>query len=66
MRTVLRRSGQWLKYFDMTGKQIRITFKDEIQTGKVAGIDDDGALLMIDSGGALRRIFAGDASIVKE
>lgn len=58
--------AQWLKFFDMTGKRIRITFKDEIQTGKVEGIDDDGALLIIDSGGSLRRIFAGDASIIKE
>ena len=58
--------AEWLKYFDMAGKDIRITFKDEIQTGKVAGIDDDGALLVTDSGGALRRILAGDASIVKE
>jgi BirA family transcriptional regulator, biotin operon repressor / biotin---[acetyl-CoA-carboxylase] ligase len=58
--------AQWLKYFDMMGKEIRITFKDEIQTGKVAGIDDGGALLIVDAGGTLRRIFAGDASVLKE
>jgi len=58
--------SQWLKYFDMTGKQISVTFKDEVQTGKVAGIDDDGTLLIIDAGGTVRRIYAGDASVVKE
>jgi BirA family biotin operon repressor/biotin-[acetyl-CoA-carboxylase] ligase len=58
--------SQWLKYFDLTGKLISVTFKDEVQTGKVAGIDDDGALLIIDAEGAVRHIFAGDASVVKE
>jgi len=57
---------QWLKFFGMTGKRINVAFKDQIETGRVAGIDHDGALLIIDESGAERRIYAGDATIVKE
>jgi biotin-(acetyl-CoA carboxylase) ligase len=36
-----------------------------VQEGAFAGIDPDGALLITDEQGAVQRIMAGDASIMK-
>jgi BirA family transcriptional regulator, biotin operon repressor / biotin---[acetyl-CoA-carboxylase] ligase len=57
---------EWLSRSDMTGKRVRILFRDEVQEGVVEGIDRDGALLIADGQGNVRRITAGDATIVKE
>lgn len=56
----------WLEHTDMVGKIIRVAFKEDIKSGKVAGIDHDGALLLTNERGESIRIIAGDASIVKE
>lgn len=56
----------WLLWSEMAGKRVRILFRDEAQEGIVAGIDRDGALLISDGRGELRRITAGDATILKE
>jgi len=58
--------GLWLDRTDMVGKIIRVAFQDDIQEGKVAGIDRDGALLLENDGGETVRIIAGDASIIKQ
>jgi len=55
----------WLARSEMEGKRVRVHFRDEVQEGVVAGVDHDGALLLTDALGAIRRITAGDASIVK-
>jgi biotin-(acetyl-CoA carboxylase) ligase len=49
----------------MMGSRVRVLFQREVQEGVVAGIDIDGALLLEDKMGAIRRIIAGDASIMK-
>jgi BirA family transcriptional regulator, biotin operon repressor / biotin---[acetyl-CoA-carboxylase] ligase len=54
----------WLLWSEMTGRQVRILFRDEVQEGVVEGIDRDGALL-ISNGREVRRITAGDATILK-
>ncbi|MBA4421748.1 MAG: biotin--[acetyl-CoA-carboxylase] ligase [Syntrophus sp. (in: bacteria)] len=56
---------KWLSRSGMTGRRVRVLFQGEAQEGVVVGIDDDGALLLEDELGAVRRIIAGDASIVK-
>ncbi|MGA2330122.1 MAG: biotin--[acetyl-CoA-carboxylase] ligase [Syntrophales bacterium] len=56
----------WLSYCDMVGKQARVIFKNDIESGKVLGIDDFGALVISDKKGKIRRVIAGDASVVKE
>jgi len=56
----------WLSYCDMVGKQVRVVFKNDIESGKVLGVDDFGALLISDEGGKTKRIIAGDASVLKE
>jgi BirA family biotin operon repressor/biotin-[acetyl-CoA-carboxylase] ligase len=55
----------WLARSGMVGKSVRILFREELQEGRVAGIDRDGALLLTDAAGTLTRITAGDATILK-
>jgi BirA family transcriptional regulator, biotin operon repressor / biotin---[acetyl-CoA-carboxylase] ligase len=55
----------WLSYCDMVGKQARVIFKNDIESGKVLGIDDFGALIISDEKGKTKRVIAGDASVVK-
>lgn len=56
---------RWLARSGMTGSRVRVLFQGEVQEGVVVGIDLDGALLLDDELGAVRRIIAGDASIMK-
>ncbi len=56
---------RWLSLSEMTGSRVRVLFQGELQEGVVVGIDHDGALLLDDELGSVRRIIAGDASIVK-
>jgi BirA family biotin operon repressor/biotin-[acetyl-CoA-carboxylase] ligase len=56
---------RWLARSGMTGSRVRVIFQGEVLEGVVVGIDLDGALLLADELGAVRRIIAGDASIVK-
>ena len=55
----------WLSYCDMVGKQARVIFNNGIESGKVLGIDDFGALVISDKNGKTKRVIAGDASVVK-
>jgi biotin-(acetyl-CoA carboxylase) ligase len=55
----------WLSYCDMVGKLARVIFKNDIESGKVLGIDDFGALIILDERGKTKRVIAGDASVVK-
>lgn len=56
----------WLMYSDMVGKQIQVVFNNNVQAGEVHGIDDFGALIISDENEVIRRVIAGDASIVKD
>jgi len=56
---------QWLSYSGMTGRRVRVLFQGEEREGVVVGIDFDGTLLLDDERGDVRRIIAGDASIMK-
>lgn len=55
----------WLTYSHMVGKHVQVTARGNVQTGEVIGIDDCGALLISDNNGTIRKILAGDASVVK-
>lgn len=57
---------KWLRYCDMIGKPVQIIFKDDIQSGEVMGLAEDGALIIMNGDGKPQRILAGDASIKKE
>lgn len=56
---------RWLSYADIMGKLMQVVFGDEIREGVAVGIDEDGALLLRDETGTVRRILAGDASVMK-
>jgi len=56
----------WLSRTKMVGKNVRILFDTEIKEGVVSGLDEDGALLLAGATGAVERIIAGDATIIKE
>jgi len=56
---------RWLKFARIVGEQIEVIFREEIQGGEVAGLDDSGALLLRGDDGLLRRIIAGDATVKK-
>jgi BirA family biotin operon repressor/biotin-[acetyl-CoA-carboxylase] ligase len=56
---------RWLARSGMTGSRVQVIFHGEVQEGVVVGIDLDGALMLANELGVVRRIIAGDASIVK-
>jgi BirA family biotin operon repressor/biotin-[acetyl-CoA-carboxylase] ligase len=55
-------ASRWESFFRLKGKKVRIEMgssTDQPLWGRAMGIDDDGALLLEDDQGALRRIVAG-------
>jgi len=54
----------WLDRTTMVGRLVKIRFRDETQEGLVWGIDDDGALLLVDGEKTIRRITAGEATVI--
>ena len=56
----------WLARSEMGGRRIRVLFGDQTEEGVVAGIDLDGALLLTGENGTVRRVTAGDATILKD
>jgi BirA family transcriptional regulator, biotin operon repressor / biotin---[acetyl-CoA-carboxylase] ligase len=56
----------WLARSEMNGRFVRIRFGDCLEEGRVTGIDEDGALLIRTENGDLRRVTAGDATLLKD
>jgi BirA family biotin operon repressor/biotin-[acetyl-CoA-carboxylase] ligase len=55
----------WLSYSRMIGKQAQVVFQGDVKTGEVIGIDEYGALILQDEKGKLKRIMAGDATVIR-
>lgn len=55
----------FLAYSDLEGKPIQVVFRDDVQIGVAAGIDEDGSILLKTKDGEIRRVMAGDVSIMK-
>jgi len=51
---------RWQGFFRLQGKKIKVAMLDESLVGKALGIDRDGALLLEDDEGAVKKILAGD------
>lgn len=51
---------RWESYFRLKGKKVRVESSGGAVHGKAVGIDGEGALLLEEEGGEIRRIFAGD------
>jgi BirA family transcriptional regulator, biotin operon repressor / biotin---[acetyl-CoA-carboxylase] ligase len=56
---------EWLQYSFMVGKRIQVDFRGDIQTGEMLGIDEFGALLVSNEEGMIKKIIAGDATVIK-
>lgn len=50
----------WEAFFDLTGKPVAVDVPRGSLRGRVAGLDDDGALLLRLEDGTVERILAGD------
>ncbi len=53
----------WLARAGPIGERLRVHTAVGLVEGMFAGIDDDGALLLLDSGGAIARHTYGDVSL---
>lgn len=52
---------EWRSYAEpMIGRDVRIHCRGETIQGVISGVDDDGALLLLDARGRRKRILAGD------
>lgn len=53
---------QWRDYSCTIGQEVKVIAPDETYTGKALDIDEEG-LLLVDRGGSIDRVIAGDVSI---
>ena len=53
---------KWLQYAELIGKRIEVVFKSDTQRGTVAGLDENGALLLEGETG-VQQVLAGDVYI---
>lgn len=51
---------RWSAYFALRDRHVRVESLDQVIAGRARGIDRDGALLVEDDQGVLRRVVAGD------
>ncbi len=51
---------RWESFFDLRGRRIEVGMAEERLSGIARGIDADGALILEEDSGALRRIIAGE------
>jgi BirA family biotin operon repressor/biotin-[acetyl-CoA-carboxylase] ligase len=58
--------SRWLLFAEMVGRTVRVLFAGQFEEGRVIGIDCDGALLLANPEGGVRRITAGDATVARE
>jgi BirA family biotin operon repressor/biotin-[acetyl-CoA-carboxylase] ligase len=53
-------AGRWESFFELRGRKVRVEMAAQSLSGTARGIDGDGALILEEEGGRLRRIIAGD------
>jgi BirA family transcriptional regulator, biotin operon repressor / biotin---[acetyl-CoA-carboxylase] ligase len=56
---------RWLRLAPMIGKNVQVTYFNEVVTGKALGIDEQGALILLTAQGETIYVTAGDATIFK-
>jgi len=56
---------RWESYFRLKGERVRVELPDQPICGKALGVDADGALLVEEEGGRIRRVLAGDVNPVE-
>lgn len=55
----------WLSAAQLVGRLVEVTFGAEVYRGIVSGMDDSGALMIMDEMGEKQRIIAGDLKVIK-
>ena len=50
----------WHEYAGISGREMEAACREEIFRGRAAGVDETGALILIDGDGKARRVIAGD------
>lgn len=55
--------ARWLALSEMVGREVRIASTGGAESGKVLGMNESGALLILDNAGQVREIIAGDVSL---
>jgi BirA family biotin operon repressor/biotin-[acetyl-CoA-carboxylase] ligase len=55
--------GEWLAAHVLDGCEIELRSPVGIEHGRVSGIDDDGALLVADAAGSIRRVVSADVTV---
>jgi len=55
--------SEWEEWSALGGRRVTVRTADGDRTGRVVGLDDDGALRLTDDAGALHRVVAGDVTL---
>jgi len=58
--------ADWESLSCLQGRTVQVTAGDQVTRGHVRGIDDEGALLLEDATGTLRRVTAGEVTLRRE
>ncbi|HEY3305940.1 MAG TPA: biotin--[acetyl-CoA-carboxylase] ligase [Candidatus Binatia bacterium] len=53
-------AGRWEGFFDLRNRKVAVEIADQRLSGIARGIDGDGALILEEESGALRKIIAGE------
>lgn len=56
----------WQDHFALTGKTVEVDCQGRMLRGEVAGLDDDGALLLLLADGRQERVLAGDVRPIED
>jgi BirA family transcriptional regulator, biotin operon repressor / biotin---[acetyl-CoA-carboxylase] ligase len=56
---------KWLSLAPMIGANVQVLFREQPQSGKAIGLDDDGSLILLTAGNKEIKVSAGDATIIK-
>jgi BirA family biotin operon repressor/biotin-[acetyl-CoA-carboxylase] ligase len=54
---------RWTELSRVKGRELRVTSSNGVIQGEGLGIDDDGALLLREANGMVRRVLAGDVTL---
>lgn len=55
--------AEWERRSALAGRAVTVRTADTEVAGTVAGVDDDGALRLVDAGGTVRRVIAGEVTL---
>jgi BirA family biotin operon repressor/biotin-[acetyl-CoA-carboxylase] ligase len=56
---------RWLEIAPMIGQTVQVIFQEESVSGRVAGLADDGSLILFSKGNKEIKVSAGDATIMR-